>query len=645
MGDMFDWMKEFLEIKSTLSSKRARVSSPGLVPMAEDVISLEYSSSSSDEDDATYLFPAEKTLGSPSGGESSTRYLESAGEASLIQYERIESSSSRSLPLCSSYPREGGQNDERPLVTTKYGQLRGVTVPVKETSRVVDVFYGVPFAQPPVGPLRFANPEPAEPWSSVRDASEYPNMCIQAAGFMTESKASYQSSIVLPPISEDCLYLNVYTPANRDQKTKLPVMLYIHGGGLVFGTASTYDGSALTAHENVVVVSIQYRLGILGFLSTRDDQLPGNYGLQDQVAALRWVQENIADFGGDPESVTTFGESAGALSVSALMLSPLANGLFHRAIAESGAVTKPGFVVSNSEDLIPYQKKVAEISGCDLASIANCLKKKSEEEFLAMAEAMGMLPPSACVDGVFLPKAVEEILANKEGNKVPLLIGINNHEFSWMLPKLYNITGITGRMTRETMMLKVQDALPSLSPDVIPLAVDEYLGNITDPLKIRDRFLDLCGDVKFVIPALETAKYHQDMGLPIYFYEFQHAPTLLAHVRPNFVRGDHSDELIYVFGGPFLRDGAFYSGPATPEEKSLSKKFMKYWANFARTGNPNSPDLTTWPQYSTGEHYMEMNLNLKSSSKLKERKYKFWTRILPEKIQSQKATGDDRADL
>ncbi|XP_044125244.1 fatty acyl-CoA hydrolase precursor, medium chain-like [Bufo gargarizans] len=511
-------------------------------------------------------------------------------------------------------------NDERPLVTTKYGKLRGVTVPVKETSKVIDVFYGVPFAKPPVGPLRFANPEPPEPWSSVRDASKYAPMCLQLELVTNESKAGDQSSLQMPPMSEDCLYMNVYTPADRHKKSKLPVMCYIHGGAMVLGTASTYDGSALSAYENVVVVSIQYRLGMPGFFSTGDKKFPGNYGFRDQVAALQWVQENIADFGGDPKSVTIFGESAGAMCVSAILLSPLAKGLFHRAIAESGSVTKPGFIVSSPKELVPYQELVADISGCDLASLANCLKKKSEEEFLAITQTMGVTAFPGSVDGVFLPKPVKEMMANKEGNKVPFLIGINNQEFGWALLQLLNITGITEGMTRETMIQKVQEAIPVLSPDVIPFIVEEYIGDITDPLKIRDRFLDLCGDQKFVIPALEIAKYYRDLGLPVYFYEFQHPPSYKARERPSFVKCDHGDEIFFVFGGAFLRNGTFFAGPATLEEEVLTKKVMKYWTNFARTGNPNSPDLTTWRQYGREEYYMKMNLKLKLSLKLKERK-------------------------
>ncbi|KAG9464267.1 hypothetical protein GDO78_020223 [Eleutherodactylus coqui] len=471
-------------------------------------------------------------------------------------------------------------------------------------------------------------------------------MCLQEDLTSRMIKGHYQSSFKLPRSSEDCLYLNVFTPANRNPKSKLPVMTFIHGGGLVIWSASLFDGSALSALEDVVVVSIQYRLGVLGFFSTTDNQLRGNYGFKDQIAALQWIQENIAAFGGDPSSVTIFGESAGAISVSALVLSPLAKGLFHRAIAESGAMTMPDFVASKSEDLLYRQNIVVKVSGCDLASIADCLKKKSEEELMVIAKRMGMMPLPARVDGVFLPKPVEEMLADKEINKVPFIIGMNTQEFGWVLPLLFNITGISEGMTREAAALILRN-LPLMGPKpkAIPFILDEYLGDIDDPLEIRDRFLDLCADTMFGIPALRLAKGHRDAGLPVYFYEYQHPPSLLAHVRPDYVKADHGDELFFVFGGPFLRDGVLFAGPATDAEKALSRNMMRYWANFARTGDPNSPGLTTWPPYGAEEHYLGINLKLKASSKLKEEKFKFWTEILPEKVRSLAEDGSDHTEL
>ncbi|NXP13563.1 SASB hydrolase, partial [Thinocorus orbignyianus] len=226
----------------------------------------------------------------------------------------------------------------QPEVVTKYGKVRGFRFEVEAAKRSVNVFLRLPFAKPPVGPLRFSEPQPPEPWNGVRDGTSYPPMCLQdkqQGQYFSDMITNRKEKVVLD-MSEDCLYLNVYTPVSSEKQEKLPVIVWIHGGGLIFGAASTYDGSALAALDNVVVVTIQYRLGIVGYFSTGDEHARGNWGYLDQVAALQWIQENIVHFGGDPGSVTIFGESAGGISVSALVLSPLAKGLFHKAISESG---------------------------------------------------------------------------------------------------------------------------------------------------------------------------------------------------------------------------------------------------------------------------------------------------------------------
>ncbi|NXH13107.1 SASB hydrolase, partial [Bucco capensis] len=226
----------------------------------------------------------------------------------------------------------------QPEVVTKYGRVQGYQFKVDAAEKSVNIFLGLPFAKPPVGPLRFSEPQPPEPWKGVRDATSYPPTCLQdnVTGQFFSDHITNRKEKVLLQMSEDCLYLNVYTPVCAEKQKKLPVFVWIHGGGFVFGAASSYDGSVLAAFENVVVVAIQYRLGFVGYFSTGDKYARGNWGYLDQVAALQWIQENIIHFGGDPRSVTIAGESAGGISVSALVLSPLAKGLFHRAISESG---------------------------------------------------------------------------------------------------------------------------------------------------------------------------------------------------------------------------------------------------------------------------------------------------------------------
>ncbi|XP_041446153.1 pyrethroid hydrolase Ces2e [Xenopus laevis] len=484
-----------------------------------------------------------------------------------------------------------GQKNVKPLVTTKYGQLLGKTVDVKGTDRSVHAFMGVPFAKPPTGPLRYAEPQPPEPWSSVKEATAPPPMCLQNPIIMEHSVTIFKANAVLPPILEDCLYLNIFTPADREKNSKLPVMVFIHGGGLAIGYASLYDGSALSAYENIVMVSIQYRLGPLGFFSTGDKEVQANLGLLDQVAAFQWVQENIKEFGGDPQSVTIFGESAGGLSVSAHILSPLSKGLFHRAIAESGVAIFPNLMVHQTEDVLYGRDLIANISECDLPLILNCLKNKTEDEMLEITVAMGFTILPVCVDGIFLPKPAEEILAAKESNPVPYM--------------------------------EVQGAHVD--------TISQYQWN--DGWNGEDR------------RSVSTKFFSIDSGLPVYFYEFQHRPSLYDDSKADFVKADHGDELYFVLGGPFLNGDVTFQGDGTDEEKVLSKKIMKYWANFARYGDPNGPGLTEWLKYDEDEHYMELNLKQKMSQRLKEERFKFWTNTLPETTKEMREKRDDHTEL
>ncbi|KAM7332677.1 hypothetical protein ACRRTK_009385 [Alexandromys fortis] len=337
-----------------------------------------------------------------------------------------------------------GHASSPPVVDTVHGKVLGKYASLEGFEQPVAVFLGVPFAKPPLGSLRFAPPQPAEPWSFVKDATSYPPMCSQDAtvGKMLSDLFTNRKENIPLQFSEDCLYLNIYTPANLTKSMRLPVMVWIHGGSLVVGGASTYDGLALSAHENVVVVTIQYRLGIWGFFSTGDEHSRGNWGHLDQLAALRWVQDNIVNFGGDPDSVTIFGESAGGESVSVLVLSPLAKNLFHRAISESGVALTPGMV---RKDVKPVAEQVAIAAGCKTttsAAMVNCLRQKTEDELMEinlklkpfkvnllgdLRESCPFLPTA--VDGVFLPKTPEEILAEKNFSTVPYMVGINKQEF------------------------------------------------------------------------------------------------------------------------------------------------------------------------------------------------------------------------
>uniref|UniRef100_A0A8B9BYQ9 Carboxylic ester hydrolase n=1 Tax=Anser brachyrhynchus TaxID=132585 RepID=A0A8B9BYQ9_9AVES len=490
-----------------------------------------------------------------------------------------------------------GQKAEQPEVVTNYGSVRGYQVKVNAAERSVNVFLGLPFAKPPVGPLRFSEPQPPEPWKGVRDAASYPPMCLQdkVRGQYFSDAITNRKEKVRLQMSEDCLYLNVYTPVSTEEQEKLPVFVWIHGGGLAFGAASSYDGSALAAFDNVVVVTIQYRLGIAGYFSTGDKHARGNWGYLDQVAALQWIQENIIHFRGDPGSVTIVGESAGGVSVSALVLSPLAKGLFHKAISESGTAVRILFTDQPEEQA----QGIAAAAGCEKSSSAalvECLREKTEAELEQITLKMPPVFISASLDGVFFPKSPRQLLSEKVISAVPYIIGVNNCEFGWVLPT---------------------DA----TSDVVDLVYNEYIEAAENRAQVRDGLLDSIADPLFVFSAIEVARHHRDAGNPVYFYEFQHRPSSAAGVVPEFVKADHAAEIAFVFGKPFL------AGNATEEEEKLSRTVMKYWTNFARNGNPNGEGLVHWPQYDLDERYLEIDLTQKAAKKLKERKIKFWMQL------------------
>uniref|UniRef100_A0A8D2FY13 Carboxylic ester hydrolase n=2 Tax=Theropithecus gelada TaxID=9565 RepID=A0A8D2FY13_THEGE len=470
-----------------------------------------------------------------------------------------------------------GPSAEGPQRNTRLGWIQGKQVTVLGSPVPVNVFLGVPFAAPPLGPLRFTNPQPASPWDNLREATSYPNLCLQNSEWLRLDQ--HMLKVHYPNIgaSEDCLYLNIYAPAHADAGSKLPVLVWFPGGAFKTGSASIFDGSALAAYEDVLVVVIQYRLGIFGFFTTWDQHAPGNWAFKDQVAALSWVQKNIEFFGGDPSSVTIFGESAGAISVSSLILSPMAEGLFHKAVMESGVAIIPylkAYDYEKSEDL----QVVAHFCGknaSDSEDLLRCLRTKSSKELLTLSQKAKSF--TRVVDGAFFPNEPLDLLSQKAFKAIPSIIGVNNHECGFLLPMKEAPEILSG--SNKSLALHLIQNILHIPPQYLYLVANEYFHDKHSLTEIRDSLLDLLGDVFFVVPALITARYH--------------------------------------------REGA------TEEEKLLSRKMMKYWATFARTGNPNGDNLPLWPAYNLTEQYLQLDLNMSLGQRLKEPRVEFWTSTIP----------------
>ncbi|MEJ1276137.1 hypothetical protein NN561_007040 [Cricetulus griseus] len=347
--------------------------------------------------------------------------------------------------------------------------------------------------------------------------------------------------------------------------------------------------------------------------STGDEHARGNWGYLDQVAALHWVQQNIASFGGNPGQVTIFGASAGGTSVSSLVVSPMSKGLFHRAIMQSGVALLPDLISEKSE--VVYTT-VANLSGCkaeDTEALVHCLRDKSKAEILAINQVFTMTP--GVVDGMFLPRHPRELLASVDFHPVPSIVGIDSDEFGWGVPMM-------------------------LPPECSDLLMEEYMGDIEDPQTLQAQFRNMMGDFMFVIPALQVAHFHRSHA-PVYFYEFQHQPSYVKHVRPSHVRADHGDHAAFVFGSNLWGMKLDF----TEEEKLLSKRMMKYWANFARHGNPNSEGLPYWPELIHDDQYLKLDIQPAVGRALKATKLQFWTKTLPQKIHELMGAKDKHAEL
>jgi len=486
-------------------------------------------------------------------------------------------------------------------VKTLQGKVHGKTI----HDGKVNAFLGLPYAAPPVGDLRWKAPEPAARWKGERDATRYGARCIQG-------NASPDMAFLDNGPSEDCLYINVYAPAGATAASKLPVMFWIHGGGFMAGAGGEprHNGDFLPL-KGVVLITFNYRLAVFGFLATADlakeaNGTAGNYGFMDMIAALQWTKANVQQFGGDPGNVTIFGESAGSFAVSTLVASPMAKGLFHKAIGESGAA----FGGSLAYDPLDVREKkdgdwVDSLGVKSLAELRALPAEKIHDESLKR----GMLgfPPN--IDGKVLVEPVPDTYAAGRQAHIPLLAGWNADE---------GVIRVRDGVTVDSWKETAAKLYSERSAEFLTL----YPGD-TDAQALRSA-IDYYGDSFIAFSTWKWLEAQAKTGQsPVYRYHFELAAPPSKYFKGSYAF--HADDIEYVFGTLDTRPESAWR----PEDRAVSELFMSYWTNFAKTGDPNGPGLPAWPRYDKDGSILHLNSTVTAGPDSSRPRYEFLLKGIP----------------
>ncbi|XP_063085095.1 neuroligin-1 isoform X4 [Cavia porcellus] len=583
-------------------------------------------------------------------------------------------------------------DDVDPLVTTNFGKIRGVKKELNnEILGPVIQFLGVPYAAPPTGEHRFQPPEPPSPWSDIRNATQFAPVCPQNIidGRLPEvmlpvwftNNLDVVSSYVQDQ-SEDCLYLNIYVPTEdvkriskecarkpgkkicrkgdiRDSGGPKPVMVYIHGGSYMEGTGNLYDGSVLASYGNVIVITVNYRLGVLGFLSTGDQAAKGNYGLLDLIQALRWTSENIGFFGGDPLRITVFGSGAGGSCVNLLTLSHYSEGnrwsnstkgLFQRAIAQSGTALSSWAV---SFQPAKYARMLATKVGCnisDTVELVECLQKKPYKELVDqdIQPARYHIAFGPVIDGDVIPDDPQILMEQGEFLNYDIMLGVNQGEG---LKFVENIVDSDDGISASDFDFAVSNFVDNLygypeGKDVLRETIKFMYTDWADrhnPETRRKTLLALFTDHQWVAPAVATADLHSNFGSPTYFYAFYH--HCQTDQVPAWADAAHGDEVPYVLGIPMIGPTELFPCNFSKNDVMLSAVVMTYWTNFAKTGDPNQPvpqdtkfihtkpnrfEEVAWTRYSQKDQlYLHIGLKPRVKEHYRANKVNLWLELVP----------------
>lgn len=451
-------------------------------------------------------------------------------------------------------------------------------------------YLGIPYAAPPVNDLRWSPPQAVEPWSGIKNASKEGKICYQPI----QASEFYDRGPNLDDMDEDCLTLNVWTRADTREE-KLPVMVWIHGGALVWGSGSEYKGDELTKRD-VILVTVNYRLGPLGFfahpeLSEENNGTSGNQGYKDQIAALAWINKNISKFGGDPNNVTIFGESAGSWSVNVLQASPLSRGLFHKVIGQSGARFIP---LTHLKEPSHYSIS-AQSHGLNLAKIISGSNKTSLKELRGVSPEtiiknietdplyLTSFDTLTIIDGEVIPEDIEEIFSKGNQADTPVLIGSTADEATTFDPKILS--------PELTEFLKYSDLTKATITQVLPEADKKIFDYYpTDNEKIsKDSWVNFSTDAMFTAPMQKWGELMSSVDSQAYLYLWDFHPTINGTKE---LKAFHAAEVPYVFGKMNM-----FNIDTSEEDTRLSNAMMDIWTSFAKTGNPSLPGEFEWPVF------------------------------------------------
>ncbi|XP_059619830.1 neuroligin-4, X-linked [Phlebotomus argentipes] len=552
-------------------------------------------------------------------------------------------------------------------IAIKQGILRGVVRHMHPQSglRDVDQFLGIPYAEPPINSKRFMPPGAPLPWSDVRIFAELPPVCpqnlpnLQAANG-TLSKGRYnQLKRLLPYLKserEDCLFLNIYIPTWEGSifQAKFPVLVFIHGESFEWNSGNPYDGSVLASYGRVIVITVNYRLGILGFMRPGvEDQTVSNFGLLDQIAALQWIKENIEAFGGDSSSVTLMGHSTGAACVNFLMVSQVAKGLFHRAILMSGSALSDW---ATSKHPTQYTMKVAQSVNCPITDeeLVACLRRKRYTEMLRAKVSSPKFSTvfGPLIDGLVIPNDPTSIMSQSTDtfSKYDLLFGMTEVESYHMLNAMELMYGLL-ETERDTLLRFYLQNRFEIRPDLALAATLKEYSNIYSTEKTqnanyhRDKILEIFSDARVAGPLVQTGLFHAKSNPRSFMYVFAHNTEAgeYAYLSQSII----GEELAYVFGAPLNPSGVFQPF-YNSQERLLSEAVMKYWTNFVKTGNPKAPwrdrflnanpiewarfDID-WPEYNQiNQSYLHLNSHPVVGHQYRHIFMRFWNQNLPSEL-------------